>query len=51
MKWKKKNFLFGGLVKAAKKLRGVRSEYRVEVEADVVGTALNPIDNQSFVLK
>lgn len=46
-----KNFLVGGLVKAAKKIKAVKSEFRIEVEADVVGTALNPIDSQVFEMK
>ncbi len=41
-----KNFLLRGIVKAAKALKAVQSEYRIEVEADVVGTALNPFDKQ-----
>ncbi len=44
-----KNFLTGGLVKMAKTLRKVASEYRIEVEAQVEGTALNPF--ASKVLK
>ncbi len=49
--FQEKNFILGGLISAAKKLKGVDSEYRVEVEADVVGTALNPFDRKSFQLK
>ena len=41
-----KNFLLRGIVSAAKKLKSVNSEYRLEVEADVVGTALNPFDRK-----
>lgn len=41
-----KNFILKGLVSAAKKLKSVKSEYRLEVEADVVGTALNPFDRK-----
>lgn len=41
-----KNFLTGGLVSLAKKLQSVNSEYRIEVEADVEGTALNPFDKK-----
>ncbi len=37
-----KNFLTGGLVSLAKKMRAVNSEYRLEAEAEVEGTALNP---------
>ena len=38
------NFLFKGVVKTAKLMRGVKSVYRIEAEADVQGTALNPFD-------
>ena len=41
-----KNFLLRGVVKAAKAIKSVKSEYRIEVEADVVGTALNPFVHQ-----
>ncbi|MBI5913817.1 MAG: sporulation protein [Bacteroidetes bacterium] len=41
-----KNFLTGGLVLLAKKLSNVHSEYRIEAEADVEGTALNPFDRK-----
>ena len=47
----KKNPLFGGLALAAKALRGVRSEYRVEAEAQVVGVALNPFDRKAIDIK
>lgn len=45
-----KNFVFKGLVKAAKMMKAVRSEYYIEVEADVVGTALNPFDRQLIII-
>ncbi len=45
-----KNFLTGGLVKVAKTLRNVKSEYRIEAEAKVDGTALNPFDKKSIKL-
>ena len=41
-----KNFLTGGLVKMAKALRNVSSEYRIEAEAKVEGTALDPFDKK-----
>ncbi|MDX1666876.1 MAG: hypothetical protein R3350_06595 [Saprospiraceae bacterium] len=41
-----RNFFLGGLVKAAKYLRNVKSQYFVEAEAKVEGTALNPFDKQ-----
>ncbi len=45
-----RNFILKGLVSAAKKLKSVKSEYRLEVEADVVGTALNPFDRKVIQL-
>ncbi|MCB0582129.1 MAG: sporulation protein [Phaeodactylibacter sp.] len=44
----RRNFLFGGLALAAKALRGVNSEFRVEAEAQVAGVALNPFDRKSI---
>ena len=44
------NILSGGLVKAAKWLRNVKSIYRVEAEADVKGVALNPFTKQIVVV-
>ena len=41
-----RNPLFGGLAWAAKKLRRVSSEYRIEAEAQVQGVGLNPFDKQ-----
>ena len=46
-----KNILFSGLVKVAKKLRAVNSEYYVEVEAKAKGTALHPFDKQVIILE
>lgn len=46
-----KNFLLGGVAKLAKMSRGVNSEFRVEVEADVKGTRLNPFDKKMILLK
>ncbi len=45
-----KNFLTGGIVSLAKKLRAVDSVFRIEAEADVEGTALNPFDRQNVKL-
>ncbi len=45
-----RNFLTRGLAKAAKAIKSVHSEYRLEIEADVVGTALNPFDKKTIVL-
>lgn len=38
------NFLAKGLVKLAKKVRGVSSEYTIRAEAKVKGTTLHPFD-------
>ena len=38
--------LLGGLARAAKASRGVKSEFRVEAEAKVAGTALSPFDRE-----
>jgi hypothetical protein len=45
------NFLLGGVVNAAKKMSAIKSEFRVEAEAKVKGTALNPFDKKPVVLK
>lgn len=45
-----KNLLTGGLVSLAKKFSNVNSEYRVEAEALVEGTALNPFDRKVLKL-
>ncbi|MFQ5448677.1 MAG: hypothetical protein ACE5FF_17250 [Saprospiraceae bacterium] len=42
-----KNLLARGLARAAKALRNVYSEYRIEAEATVEGTALNPFDRKT----
>ena len=39
-----KNLLIGQLVKTAKWIRGVQSEFRLEAEANVKGVALHPFD-------
>ena len=41
-----KNFLTKGIASVARMTRAVKSEYRVEVEADVQGTRLNPFDKK-----
>ena len=46
-----KNFLYGGLVRAAKYLSAVKSEYRIEAEATVKGVALNPFDKKYIKIK
>ncbi len=42
------NILLGGLAKAAKMIQGASSEFRVEAEATVRGTALNPFDKETI---
>lgn len=45
-----RNFVMKGLVKSAKLMKGVTSIYRVEAEADVQGTALNPFDAKELIV-
>jgi hypothetical protein len=45
------NFLFKGIIGAAKKLKGVRSVYTVTAEADVDGTKLNPFDKREVTIR
>lgn len=45
-----KNLVYRGVVRTAKMLKGVRSVHRVEAEARVKGTALNPFDSKEFKL-
>lgn len=45
------NFLLSPFVKAAKRLSAVKSEYRVEAEAKIKGTALNPFDRKEIKIK
>ncbi len=47
----KRNIFARGLVGALKVLEGVKSEYRVEVEAKVKGVALNPFDRKAVLVK
>jgi hypothetical protein len=47
----RKFFLFVPFVKTAKLIKGVKSEYRIEVEADVQGTKLDPFDKKTIRLK
>lgn len=46
-----RNFLYGGLAKAARAIQAVRSDYRIEAEAKVKGVALNPFDKKFIKLK
>ncbi len=43
-----KNFVFRKLVDAAKTLKNVKSEFYLEAEAEVNGTALSPFDKQEI---
>jgi hypothetical protein len=45
------NFFAAGLVLLAKKAKGVKSEYRLEAEAYVTGTKLNPLCKKEIELK
>lgn len=46
----KKNILFKGMANMAKKISKVNSEFRIEAEAKVKGTALNPFVQKFFQL-
>lgn len=46
--WGDRNPLFGGLVRLAKGVNAVHSEFRMEAEAKVKGTALNPFDKKEI---
>lgn len=43
------NIFTSGLVKIAKKLRGVQSEYTITGEANIKGTTLNPFDQKAII--
>jgi len=45
-KMQESNFLTGSIIKFAKKLKGVKSSFKLIAEADVVGTKLDPFDDQ-----
>lgn len=45
-----RNFILGGLVKAAKWARGVESEFYIIAEARVKGVALNPFDKKVVIV-
>lgn len=45
-----KNIFTKGIVSLAKKLKGVKSEYRVLAEAQVKGTALQPFSEKAIVV-
>ncbi len=50
-KFQEQNFLTKGMVGLAKWLKSVKSEYRIEAEAKVMGTALDPFDRKVLKLK
>lgn len=45
-----KNFITGGIVKLAKKLRAVKSTFRIVAEAKVKGTKFHPFDTKPVKL-
>ena len=45
------NVVFKGIASAAKFAKGVKSVFRIEAEAEVKGTALNPFDKKEITLK
>lgn len=49
--WGDKNLLLRGIVGAAKYVSKVKSTYKVVAEAKVKGTALNPFDKKSILIK
>ncbi len=49
-KFSDKNIVFKGVASAAKFVKGVNSVYRIEAEAEVNGTALNPFDKKEIKL-
>jgi hypothetical protein len=46
--WGDRNPLFGGLARMAKSMNAVHSNFRIEAEAKVKGTALNPFDKKEL---
>lgn len=49
--WGDRNLLLKGIVNAAKYVSKVNSTYKVVAEAKVKGTALNPFDQKTILLK
>ena len=47
----RRNFLFGGIIKAAKLLKKASSTYRLEIEAKVKGTKFSPFVTQEINLQ
>ncbi len=50
-KMQESNIFTAGLVYLAKSVKGVKSEYRIEAEAIVTGTKLNPLCKKEVTLK
>lgn len=46
----RKNFIFGGIVSAAKFFKKAKSTYRIEIEAKVKGTKFSPFVSQEIIL-
>ena len=46
-----KNFFTSGLVKLAKMVKGVKSDFRIEAEAIVQGTKLNPLAKKEIIIQ
>lgn len=49
-KLEENNFVTSGIVKLAKKIQGVSSEYYLRAEARIKGTTLHPMDNKPVLL-
>lgn len=49
--WGDQNLIFKGLSRVAARLRNVKSEYRIEAQAKVSGTALDPFDKKLIRIK
>jgi len=46
-----RNILLKGIIQLAKWGNGVKSEFRIEAEADVIGTALDPSFSQKIIVE
>lgn len=45
------NFIFKGIIKAAKYFHSVKSEFRIEATAEVQGNAISPLTSCNIILK
>ena len=50
-KWQDQNFIYGGLISLAKKIKAVHSEFYILAEAKEAGTKLSPHATKTFMLK